>query len=66
MKYNVYWTAKAEGTVQIEADTKDEAYEKFNTIPYDDLFKEGNGVIDSDSDWDIWAQEVEDEDEEEE
>jgi len=46
--------------VEIEADSVNEALEIFNDIPYEDLFRDGkNGVIESDSDWEIWAEEIE-------
>ena len=60
MKYHVHWNSQAEGMVEIEADSVNEALEIFNDIPYEDLFRDGkNGVIESDSDWEIWAEEIE-------
>lgn len=61
MKYLVHWSVQAGGTIEVEADNEDDALQAFNEIEYDDLFG-GENVVTSDSDWEVWA---ENEDEEE-
>ena len=63
--YKIHWQVQAGGVVEVEAESESDAMEAFNNIEYDRLIG-GENVVTSDSDWEIWAEQEDDEEDEDE